>query len=224
MALPSVPTDFENKPTLTTPVGKTRLNAILAWMREVALAWATGVLNADTVSGAGIGVVVLPAIASNAAMQTTIKSGMYLVGYTFANGPWPGEHFAYMLVMSYDTTTTIQVAFCVNQDVHGLKTRSTINSGATWTAWNEIFTSTSAGNGGQPPAPKPNATANTIGLWESSTDHHAGVGGTNNAGTYSVMAFDAAGHHLGDRAGLAYNADLAAIWATCTNHMYYRTA
>lgn len=141
------------------PIADT-LNAIAKSATDRA-ALGLGTLDADTVSGYGIGVLD-PVNLHNVDLDGYMKGGTYYAD----TDDWSGDHFP-----AAGNTFGILVVdpmvgtgnYCVQRFFDMVTTRwwTRRRAGSGWFGWYEIFTAQTDGNGGQPPSPKPNETGSS---------------------------------------------------------------
>jgi len=103
-------------------------------------------LNADTVSGYGIGTMMYP-ITSLSVLQALPKKGGIFTFYSVTEGPFPNEGVR-IIILPYDSNTNGYLAISSSGKIKFSIDAST---------WIPVWTSGNDGNGGQPPAPKPSA-------------------------------------------------------------------
>jgi hypothetical protein len=121
------------------------------------------ILDADTVSGYGIGTTA-PIADPGGLTKGGLTSDTASYG---TDSPYPSITYAGIVTIPHDATNIAQ--FAIPQDVlsggssQGLKYRSTSDGGSTWTTWKRVWTELNDGNGGQPPAPKPTLTGGLLG-------------------------------------------------------------
>lgn len=215
--------------TLTAPSGANSLDGIAdtATWKKVAAAVATA-LNADTytandadkVSAFGIGGIA-PSMATS--LDNYVTAGFFKEAGNLTNSPWGSGIYSLVHVQEYAATLVVQTAYRISDGILGIRTRSLF--GSTWTAWKEVWTSYTDGNGGQPPAPKPKAYASGLTQGEVATAILSnGATWTNPGGTWEFTIFTqvqatkeftistrgiAAGNLTGNGAGYT---DIAALW------------
>lgn len=110
-----------------------------------------GGLDADTVSGYGIGTTAKSVVGD--AIDAIREGGLYCTSGVPTNPPWAGENI-YLLHLNQGTNYSVQVAFRFSgSTTSDVATRTRVNS--TWYSWNIGWSTANDGLGGQPPAPKP---------------------------------------------------------------------
>jgi hypothetical protein len=151
----------------------------------------TGILAADTVPGYGIGTV--KTLTASTDLNTIVTNGFYAVATpTYTNNgvaydaPTFGNHCVLKVEMDSagygrQELTNTQSALCYYRTMYN----------NAWYGWFTMWARFSDGNGGQPPAAKPNVTANAAGEWLACTQYVGGAAG--DTGTWAFIQFTAAG-------------------------------
>jgi len=119
-------------------------------------------LDADTVSGYGIGPQDAPLVADlGGGTSIPLKNGIYYFGVSCANAPQAdmvGTVYCSYTSQSSGRSTQLVVG---SGSTYNRRIYTRAYSGGAWSQWDEVWNSYSDGNGGQPPAPKPNLSTNT---------------------------------------------------------------
>ena len=127
-------------------------------LAAIATALNAGTFDAATCKAFGIGST-SPA-SPNADLDLALTAGIF-AGHIASFTHYPAGasgHFTLLALPSQSGERASQIFID-----HALKKISIRNFISTWGPWDTIWTSSSDGNGGQPPAPKPNSTTGAIG-------------------------------------------------------------
>jgi hypothetical protein len=150
-------------------------------------------LDADTVSGAGIGATA-KFLGDNYDYNnaSTLLSGIYRIGNTPTHGP--GFSYGMMLVMQESTTWMKVVVF--SEVSKAIYSRNLVSG-----VWDSVWDCVSDGlNGGQPPAPKPSQTTITNGTTTIAAAANSGTWLCNSAsGVITLKLPQASGCQAGTR-------------------------
>lgn len=115
-----------------------------------------GTFDANTVSGYGIGVT--KTLANGYDLDTLIANGLYTVYDPHTDVTIPSDNRTWLVeVNCKDSTTGYQRIHCAAVYL----TYERFLESSTWGPWLPVWNSNSDGNGGQPPAPKPQASPST---------------------------------------------------------------
>jgi len=163
--------------TLTAPSGANSLDGIadtVTW-KKVAAAVATalnaGTYDAASVATRGIGTATPPAMVTSCDAYNI--GGLYTDSGALTNSSWSGSA-SRILVLPISTTNVTQLAF--RNGTNHIRIRE--YAASAWTAWKEVWTADSDGNGGQPPSAKSNQVSNATIGWFAAVDCASGAGVT----------------------------------------------
>jgi len=192
------------------------------------LAAVADALNAGTYDAAkctafGLGGAALPSMGDP---DSQIAGGIYKDAGNYAHSPFYQSQAASVIVMPYSNNTIIQIAFSCDATysttAHSNIAYRTQNSGGAWSSWYRVWNSSADGNGGQPPAPKPNDTTTAVGF----VNGYATLGRVTpniSGAVYDVFGFSSSGGFLFRQAGIAANYDCININGNCAVIAFYRT-
>jgi len=141
-------------------------------------------LNADTVSGYGIGTTAMPQFTGN--IDTGLNnSGLFSVMESSTGTKPSGIDGGFMQVYIYGANDQMQVLTS-----YSTTPRTFVRVKATnWGAWYEIWNASSDGNDGQPPAPKPTTAEGSVGEWDvAAIEDQNTTDWTNPGGTWAYNA------------------------------------
>ena len=123
-------------------------NAIDQLCHDASRVTAGVTLDADTVTGYGIGIVSLPQMSGS--VDNYVKGGIYFDPGNLTNSPWGVIPSIIIIGGNIGTILAFQLAFRIN--LNQMRIRILYGS---WQAWESVWSPSSDGNAGQPPAPKP---------------------------------------------------------------------
>lgn len=177
------------------------------WTWATVKTWVLSIVDAY-----GVGSASPPGIATFLAV---LKSGTYTYGASTAGAPTADQgNVIFIPGISYDSAFATDITHW--HTYYGIR-----GHGNGSFVWNKMWSASSDGNGGQPPAPKPNDVTNAMGKWGYDNSNILAQGQT--GGYYASIVFTTGSVFYAASGSMAQGTDLSLAWGVpIVKHMYWR--